>query len=407
MKKTLFLTPASDGDLPFVMRCLWALDPDRDVFAGDFRDYARAVVEKMLPTLGSLPGIPSICVDEIARLARETPCCTPTRRCWQQIAERMRGRLETVRIMRLAPDDITALRDFVRGSFQHLGGKYYDNEENLPRELLAARGRGLNGALEAIAGELRRHLDPDTVAGAILLWTLWCLETRWPECKAAGHYRTPFSLGWQLAREQGGPRDDPDRWGAERLVSMGADLKVAADLAKWQRPRLSPSQPSLKVLLAIRRAVYALDPNRHLAADIPFQQYFLSVIKRAVGGIAVPEASINLFGFYARSDYGPARLDASWADLAGRMARMVRSFSESPQPCTVGEDEAWRKKIFTYPPGSYAILKCGPRLGGLAAAEPISPAQLVAWAESFRGGPNPFDCLAARTLRHAWDFPDE
>ena len=235
MNDLLFQQPQTADDIRFVTRCLWALDPDRHLFAGDFRDYAREVVATMLPDYSSLGEIPSICVDEIARLAREFPCSGPTRRCWQRIAARMQERLTTVRIMQIRQSDGDALRDFVRDAFGYGGGRYYGHEENQPGELRMARRRGLNGALEAIAGELREHLDPTTVTGAILLWTLWCLETNWPEGKTAGNYRTPFSLGWQLAREVEGPRGDPDAWGISRLVSMGADLRGADAMLRTGR----------------------------------------------------------------------------------------------------------------------------------------------------------------------------
>ena len=90
-----------------------------------------------------------------------------------------------------------------------------------------ARRLGFNATLEAVAGGLREHLDPKTLTGAILLWTLWCIETKWPEGKASGHYRTPFSLSWQLAREVERPHSDRDAWGISRLVSLGADLHTA------------------------------------------------------------------------------------------------------------------------------------------------------------------------------------
>ena len=45
---TLFKQPASDADLRFVMRCLWALDPNRHLFEGDFRDLVRERVSRIL-----------------------------------------------------------------------------------------------------------------------------------------------------------------------------------------------------------------------------------------------------------------------------------------------------------------------------------------------------------------------
>ena len=164
----------------------------------------------------------------------------------------------------------------------------------------------------------------------------------------------------------------------------------------------------MKTAFAIRRAIYSLDPNRHLAADIPFHDYLLSVIGRSADGIPVPEENIELFRYWVRLDarhslFEPPRLDTSWLTLAERLARLVLDIPMSPLPATVDEEEAWRKKIFTYPPGRYAILKSGSRLAGLAAA-PAS--DILSWAQAFRGSRNPFDCLIASVLRDAWDLPD-
>ena len=230
---TLFKKPANDSDLRFVMRCLWALDPDRHLFAGDFRDYARVVFERWLSSKGRGWDLPSECVDEIGQLAQEFPCSSePTRRCWQGIAGHMKAHLHSVHIMQLAQDDSGQLEEFVRGSFPGGGGKYCVIEEDLPRELLMVRWLGFNATLEAVAGELRDRLDPKTVTGAILLWTLWCIETKWPQGKALGHYRTTFSLSWQIVREVQWPRKDRDAWGISRLVSMGADLRAADTLMR-------------------------------------------------------------------------------------------------------------------------------------------------------------------------------
>ena len=164
----------------------------------------------------------------------------------------------------------------------------------------------------------------------------------------------------------------------------------------------------MKTPFAIRQAIYSLDPNRHFSADIPFQDYLLSVIARSSAGIPVPEKNIELFRNLVRLDtpFEPPPLDASWLTLAERLARMVRDIPASPLPVTVDEEEAWRKMIFSYPPGRYAILKSGSRLAGLADALPASTGRLIAWAQSFRGSRNPFDCLIAATLRDAWDLPD-
>ena len=165
----------------------------------------------------------------------------------------------------------------------------------------------------------------------------------------------------------------------------------------------------MKTPFAIRRAIYSLDPNRHLASDIPFREYLMGVIERGAGGIPVPEAYVELFRHFVRQDIKPwlsepPPLDISWLKLAERLGRMIREIPASPLPRAVEEEEAWRKRIFTYPPGRYAILKSGSRLKRLASA-PSS--ELLAWAKSFRGSRNPFDCLIAKALRDAWDLRDD
>ncbi len=266
----LFKQPANDTDVRFVMRCLWALDPDRHLFAGDFRDYARLVFERWLSYRGQSWDIPSECVDEIGQLALEFPCSDSTRRCWQKIAEHMKAHLHTVRFMQLAQDDRGLLEEFVRRSSPGRGGKYCVIEEDLPRELLMARRLGFNATLEAVAGGLRSRLDPKTLTGAILLWTLWCLATKWPEGKAAGHYRTPFSLSWQLAREVEGPCGDRDAWGISRLVSQGANLRTADALMrsrKGGRPLAHgfARHATVKQLALLRKAGLPLDDPDEVA----------------------------------------------------------------------------------------------------------------------------------------------
>ncbi len=93
-------------------------------------------------------------------------------------------------------------------------------------------------------------------------------------------------------------------------------------------------------------------------------------------------------------------MDDSWIKLAERLAGMVREVADSPLSLAVDEEEAWRKIIFTYPPGRYAVLKSGSRLAELAAS-PVC--ELLAWAKSFPD--SPFDCLIAATIRDAWYLP--
>jgi hypothetical protein len=132
----------------------------------------------------------------------------------------------------------------------------------LPKELLNSGQLGFNAALEAVAWGQRDLLSPESVNGAILLWTIWCLETRWPEGKTAGHFRTTFSLSWQLAKEMQGPLVDPNMWGISRLLSMGADLRVADSLLQSGRSSLAHGFASLatvRQLDLLHKAGLALD----------------------------------------------------------------------------------------------------------------------------------------------------
>ena len=223
-----------------VLRCLWALDPERHLFLGDFRDYARQIFDVLL-TAGSLDlNIPESCVDEIAKLVEELPASDSTRLCWQRIAAGLRCCVQTVRIMYVCPDDKGDLEDFVRGtSDSDLGGGYCLINEKLPAELLKSRRQGFNGTLEAIAFGCREHLDPSSLTGAILLWAIWCLETKWPEGRLAGHFRTTFSLSWQLEREIASPGNSPGCWGISRLLLKGANLRLADSISRGKRRRAS------------------------------------------------------------------------------------------------------------------------------------------------------------------------
>ena len=260
MKHLLFQQPATEGDLTFVMRCLWALDPNRHLFLGDFRDYARTVFDQRLVVRGF--GVESSCVDEIAKLAKEFPCSDRTRQCWQQIAGQMKKHLELIHVYEIAQGDTKELKEFVERACHYGSGHYFTTSTDLPGELLSAGRLGFNATLEAVAWGLREHLSPESVNGAILLWTIWCLETQWPEGKTAGHFRTGFSLSWQLAKEMQGPPGDPDRGVISRLLSLGADLRVADSIIRSGGSSLAHGFASLATVTQLEfllKAGLALD----------------------------------------------------------------------------------------------------------------------------------------------------
>jgi hypothetical protein len=75
---TLFKRPASSADIQFVARCLWALDPNRHLFEGDFRDHARALLKRMLCCWRDRD-VPEMCADEIVQIADTFPCYAPSK----------------------------------------------------------------------------------------------------------------------------------------------------------------------------------------------------------------------------------------------------------------------------------------------------------------------------------------
>ena len=235
MKHFLFRQPDdadSANDAKFAMRCLWALDPNRHLFTGDFRDYARIIFERRLTSWDDHRELPKSCAEEIADLAKTFPCSDPTRRCWRMISIRMRRHAHNICVMRFGNRDEDKLAEFVSGAFDYYSGPYCVIRENIPEPLAAAAQLGFNATLEAVASDHRPLLDPRSFRGAILLWTLWCLETKWPDWKKAGHLRTTFSLSWQLAREVDDTDKEPKEWGIARLISLGSDLQLADELIR-------------------------------------------------------------------------------------------------------------------------------------------------------------------------------
>jgi len=201
MKDTLFQQPQTDSDLRFVMRCLWALDPDRHLFEGDFRDFARDRIWRMLAAYGASRDIPESALEEIEDLLKSCRCSPATRHCWEKIARVMRRNLGSVHVMRCWSREYE-LWEFVRHSFGYGSGSYW-NARDFPKELEKTRHLAYNEILESVASTFRHHLDPGSVEGALILWTLCCLEILWPEQAGRSNpdYRTPNSISRQLLEE--------------------------------------------------------------------------------------------------------------------------------------------------------------------------------------------------------------
>jgi len=161
---------------------------------------------------------------------------------------------------------------------------------------------------------------------------------------------------------------------------------------------------------ATRRAIYSLDPNRHLSSSIPFEDYLINLTRRAPKGIPVPEESVKLFRTLLKRDTQPSwiapekpqALDASWIQLEKQL--VVYDYPASPLPFTGDEEDAWRRKIFTYPPGRYAILRPGPALERLAGT---TSSRLRDWARTFRDNRYPLDGIVARGFRDGWALSEK
>ena len=165
----------------------------------------------------------------------------------------------------------------------------------------------------------------------------------------------------------------------------------------------------MKPYFAIRWAIYSLDPNRHLAHGVAFEDYLVTLAVRSVTGLPVPEENVQLFQRHVEcesrvSSYGLPTLNPSWRTLADQIAALVQDISTSPLPSTLDDEEIWRRKIFTFPPGRYAILRPGPELASIVETAPPA-SDLRAWAEFHQESSNPFDEILARGFREARESP--
>lgn len=143
-----------------------------------------------------------------------------------------------------------------------------------------------------------------------------------------------------------------------------------------------------------RQFIYALDPNRHLLADIPFPDYLLHLVKVSArpAGLPVPESAILTACAVCRGD-------DFWKEVAEEILACVQEIGPtSPSEIPEDPEEVWRRGIFTYPPGRYAVLKCGEELAGLAAANTAKSSALVRFAKRSPASRNRWDRAVARAV---------
>jgi len=231
-----FIPPKTSSDLRLVLRCLWALDPNRHLFEGDFRDFAHELIAKIFSAFPPLGVVPEEALDEIKNELSSGTCSPTTRRCWEGITGAMRRDLEKIHIFALWSPEFELWR-FIRHSFRYGSGRYW-NAKELPQEFKRNSNLADSEFLKAVVSTLRQHLDPNSVECALILWILWCLETLWPE--QAGNpaldYRPPRSLSRQLLDEIEGP---VPRTGIPALIAAGADPAIAEQILRRKFDRES------------------------------------------------------------------------------------------------------------------------------------------------------------------------
>lgn len=190
---TYYQQPATADDLRFVLRCLWALDPNRHLFEGDFRDFVREKITGMTSLYGGSRDIPESALDELEQSWESWICSRSTHQCWKGIVRGMRQNLHKIHVMKLW-DRTYGLWRFVRHRFGYDSGRYWAAEA-FPAELSGARDLAYNDNIELLASKFRRALNPDSLECALILWMLWCLDILWPEQarRSDPDYRTPYS----------------------------------------------------------------------------------------------------------------------------------------------------------------------------------------------------------------------
>ena len=150
-----------------------------------------------------------------------------------------------------------------------------------------------------------------------------------------------------------------------------------------------------------RTFIYALDPNRHLLADAPFLEFLahLVLISARPEGLPVPEWGL----LQARALSGD---NTFWKEIADELLACVQK-ARPAIPLGIPEDpeEVWRRKIFTYPPGRYAILRCGKELMRVAAETHANPASLCRRWKHFQSSANPWERAVARAAIDSMPTP--
>ena len=150
-----------------------------------------------------------------------------------------------------------------------------------------------------------------------------------------------------------------------------------------------------------RTFIYALDPNRHLLADDPFHEFLahLVLISARPEGLPVPEWGL----LQARALCGD---NTFWKEIADELLACVQK-ARPAIPLCIPEDpeEVWRRKIFTYPPGRYAILRCGKELMRVAAEPPANPASICRKWKHFQSSANPWERAMARAAIDSMPTP--
>ena len=141
-----------------------------------------------------------------------------------------------------------------------------------------------------------------------------------------------------------------------------------------------------------RTFIYALDPNRHLLADATFPEFLAHLVRISARPEGLPVPEIGLL--QARALCGD---NTSWKGIVEKLLACVQE-TQPAIPIGIPEDseEVWRRKIFTYPPGRYAILHCGKELARVAAGTSANPVALWVKLKHFQYSENPWECAVAR-----------
>ena len=141
--------------------------------------------------------------------------------------------------------------------------------------------------------------------------------------------------------------------------------------------------------------IYALDPNHHLLADAPFPEFLSHLVRISARteGLPVLEAGI----LHARALAGS---NPFWNDIANELLTGVQhAHPACPIELPKDPEEVWRKKLFTYPPGRYAILRCGGELASLTAKSTTNlTSALPRKRKLFQASKNPWDRAVARAI---------